>query len=60
VCRKLRRLTPDGNVGEPAFDSINGIQFAMDNMTFEFIPEPSAFLLAALGGVSLLAFLRRR
>jgi hypothetical protein len=30
----------------------------MDN--FEFIPEPSAFPLAALGGASLVAFLRRK
>jgi hypothetical protein len=32
----------------------------MDNFTFDFIPEPSAFLLAALGTVSLVAFLRRK
>jgi hypothetical protein len=35
-------------------------QFAMDDFTFEFVPEPSSLLLAAFGGVSLLAFLRRR
>jgi hypothetical protein len=28
--------------------------------TFEFIPEPSSFLLAALGAISLAAFLRRK
>jgi len=27
---------------------------------FEFIPEPSTFLLAAMGGVWLIVFLRRR
>jgi hypothetical protein len=34
--------------------------FAMDNFTFELIPEPSSLLLAALGSVSLIAFLRRK
>jgi hypothetical protein len=60
VCRKLRRLTPEGNVGEPAFDGINGIRFAMDNFEFEFIPESSTFLLTTLGGVSVVAFLKRK
>jgi hypothetical protein len=32
----------------------------MDNFSFEFVPEPSTFLLAGLGGVSLVAFLRRK
>jgi hypothetical protein len=60
VRRKLRRLTPAGNSGEPAFDGINGTHLAMDNFTFESIPEPSSFLLAALGAVSLVAFLKRK
>jgi hypothetical protein len=34
--------------------------FVMDNFTFEFVPEPSSLLLAALGGLSLIAFLRRK
>ncbi len=37
-----------------------GEQFVMDNFMFEFIPEPSTFLLAALGGASLIAFLKRK
>jgi hypothetical protein len=37
-----------------------GEQFVMDNFMFEFIPEPSSLLLTALGGVSLVAFLRRK
>jgi hypothetical protein len=48
-------FTPSGGIGEPA----NG-QFAMDNFTFEFVPEPSSLLLAALGGVSLITLLKRR
>jgi PEP-CTERM motif-containing protein len=46
--------------GEPAFGGTARSQFAMDNMTVEFVPEPSTFLLAALGGVSLVALLRRK
>jgi hypothetical protein len=46
--------------GEPAFGGSTREQFVMDNLTFEFIPEPSSFLLAALGVVSLVAFLRRK
>jgi hypothetical protein len=46
--------------GQPAFDGINETQFAIDNMTVEFVPEPSSLLLAAMGGISLVAFLRRR
>ena len=44
--------------GLPAFSYGPGTAFVMDN--FEFVPEPSTFLLAALGGVSLIAFLRRK
>ncbi len=47
--------------GEPAFSPPSGgNEFVMDNFMFEYIPEPSTFLLAALGGVSLVAFLRRK
>jgi hypothetical protein len=46
--------------GEPAFDPVPAYNFVMDNFTFEFVPEPSSLLLAALGAVSLVAFLRRR
>jgi hypothetical protein len=46
--------------GQNAGFSGSGENFVMDNMTFAFIPEPSSFLLAALGAVSLVAFLRRR
>ncbi len=46
--------------GQPAFGGTTREQFVMDNFTFEFIPEPSTFLLAALGAVSLFAFLKRK
>jgi hypothetical protein len=46
--------------GQPAFDGIDETQFAMDNMTVEFIPEPSSLLLTGFGVVSLWAFLKRR
>ncbi len=57
----IDRLDFISSGGEPAFFPVSGgNQFAMDNFTFEFIPEPSSFLLAALGGISLIAFLKRR
>lgn len=56
----IDRLYFDSYGGETAFGFDYGPEFVMDNFTFEFIPEPSTFLLAALGGVSLVAFLRRR
>jgi hypothetical protein len=37
-----------------------GENFVMDNFEFEFIPEPSSFLLAALGCISLVALVRPR
>jgi hypothetical protein len=47
--------------GEAAFSPYSDPgTFIMDNFTFEFVPEPSSLLLAALGGVSLVAFLRRK
>jgi hypothetical protein len=47
--------------GEPAgFGSGAGEEFVMDNFMFEFIPEPSTFLLAVLGGLSLVLLLSRR
>jgi hypothetical protein len=42
------------------FPSGSAEHFVMDNFTFEFIPEPSSLLLTALGGISLVAFLRRK
>ncbi|MGD1019245.1 MAG: PEP-CTERM sorting domain-containing protein [Verrucomicrobiia bacterium] len=57
----IDRLYFDSFGGQDAgFGSGAGEEFVMDNFTFEFIPEPSTFLLAALGGVSLIAFLRRQ
>ncbi|HXI84919.1 MAG TPA: PEP-CTERM sorting domain-containing protein [Verrucomicrobiae bacterium] len=37
-----------------------GTQFAMDNFTFEFVPEPSSFLLAAAGALLLCPLLKRK
>ena len=56
----IDRLYFDSYGGEPAFTPVPGYHFAMDNMTIQFIPEPSTLLLAALGAVSLVPFLRRR
>jgi hypothetical protein len=46
--------------GQVAFGGLSETHFAMDDLMFEFIPEPSTFLLAATGGVLLVVFLRRR
>jgi len=46
--------------GEPAFGAGSEENFVMDNFMFEFIPEPSTFLLTALAVVSLAAVLRHR
>jgi len=57
----IDRLYFNSYGGQPAFGVAGGEYVSvMDNFTFEFIPEPSSFLLAALGGVSLAAFLRRK
>ena len=49
-----------GGQKDPAFPPGGGAQFAMDNMSFEFVPEPSTVLLAALGALALYAFLKRK
>ena len=57
----VSRLDFISSGGEPAFFAVSGgNQFVMDDFTFELIPEPSSLLLAALGGVSLFAFLKRK
>jgi hypothetical protein len=48
------------DAGFPASGGEGGTWFAMDNFEFEFIPEPSSFLLVALGAVSLVALVRRK
>jgi hypothetical protein len=56
----IDRLYFDAFGGAYAGFGGEGPVFVMDNFMFEFIPEPSTFLLAALGAVSLVAFLRRK
>jgi len=57
----IDRLYFNSYGGLPAFSPINNeTPFVMDNFMFEFIPEPSTFLLAALAGASLAAVLRRK
>ncbi len=55
----IDRLYFNSYGGEPAFGGSSRPIFVMDNFMFEFIPEPSTLLLAALGAVSLVPFLRR-
>jgi hypothetical protein len=56
----IDRLTFDSFGGQYAGFGSDAPTFVMDNFSFEFVPEPSSFLLAALGGVSLCVFVRRR
>jgi hypothetical protein len=53
------RLYFSSSGGENAGFSSDGLNFAMDNFTFEFVPEPSSLLLTCVGGLTLLAFVRR-
>jgi hypothetical protein len=53
-------FSPEPSGQDAGFGYANSDGFVMDNFTFEFIPEPSSFLLAALGAVSLAVFLRRK
>jgi len=58
----IDRLTFNSFAGQPAgFPSGGGgEQFAMDNLTVEFIPEPSSLLLATFGALLLWPLLKRR
>ena len=55
----INRLTFNSSGGQPAF-GVDAPQFAMDNFTFEFVPEPSSFLLAAAGALLLCPLLKRK
>ncbi len=46
--------------GQPAFGTPSAPQFVMDNFDFEFVPEPSAFLLTAAGALMLWSVVRRK
>jgi hypothetical protein len=56
----INRLTFTCSGGQVAFGLYPYENAVMDNFMFEFIPEPSTFLLAALAAVSLAAFLRHK
>jgi hypothetical protein len=56
----IDRLYCNSFGGETAFGGNTADNFVMDNFDFEFVPEPSSFLLAALGAVSLVALVRRK
>jgi hypothetical protein len=55
----INRLYFNSYGGDPAFGVQGGqAEFTMDNMTIEFIPEPSSLLLTALGAVTLFALVK--
>lgn len=51
-------FTPSG--GQPAFGAPSLAQLAVDNFTFEIIPEPSSLLLTFAGALLLWPLLRRK
>jgi hypothetical protein len=48
------------DAGFPPSHGQGGTWFVVDNMSIEFVPEPSTFLLAGLSALTLCAFLKRR
>jgi hypothetical protein len=46
--------------GDPAFGTPSAPQLILDNLTFEFVPEPSTILLTGAGAALLLAFRKRK
>jgi hypothetical protein len=57
----IDRLTFNSFGGQSAgFPASSGNIFVMDNMSFAFVPEPSTVLLAAVGALTLCAFLKRK
>jgi hypothetical protein len=56
----IDRLDFNSYGGEPAFTPFSETPFAMDNMTVEFVPEPSSLLLAAMGAATLCAVIKRK
>ncbi len=56
----IGRLTFNSFGGQYAGFGSSGEEFAMDNFDFDFVPEPSAFLLTTAGALTLWAFLKRK
>jgi len=56
----IDRLYFNSYGGDPAFGPNDGNNFVMDNLTFEFVPEPSAFLLTAAGALMLWSVVKRK
>jgi hypothetical protein len=58
--RNIDRLYFNSFGGQPAFSTDGGNHFVMDNFTFEFVPEPSSFVLTGAGVLTLCVFRKRR
>jgi len=58
--QNIDRLYFNSFGGQDAGFSGGGENFEMDNFTFEFVPEPSTFLLTGAGVLTLCAFRKRR
>ena len=55
----IDRLAFISSGGQYAGFSSDGLNFAMDNFNFEFVPEPSSLLLTCIGGLALFGLVRR-
>ncbi|HXI85806.1 MAG TPA: PEP-CTERM sorting domain-containing protein [Verrucomicrobiae bacterium] len=56
----INRLYLISSGGQQAFGIAGGNNFVMDKFTFEFVPEPSSFLLATAGALLLCPLLKRK
>jgi hypothetical protein len=56
----INRLYFNSYGGQPAFTPVPEYPFVMDNLTFEFVPEPSSLMLASVGAALLWPLLKRK
>jgi len=56
----IDRLYFNSYGGQPAFTPVPEYNFVMDNLTLEFVPEPSSLLLATVGVVLVWPLLKRK
>ena len=56
----IDRLSFNTSGGEAAFEHDGGAIVVLDNLSFEFVPEPSSFLLTTVAALMLWPLLRRK